>query len=111
MTGVSMRIDIDRLTEAELIDLNNRVVARLQFLAQMRAHAQMLEFKIGDRVSFQPDGHRRLVGMLTRYNRKTVTVITDDGQRWNVSPRLLGRAEEPRGSESPAPSVVPLRRE
>src|SRR5881396_851316 len=96
-----MEIDIDKLTEAELTDLNNRVVARLQFLAQMRAHAQMLEFKIGDRVSFQPDGHRRLVAMLTRYNRKTVTVITDDGQRWNVSPRLLGRAEEPRGSERP----------
>jgi hypothetical protein len=93
-----MRIDIDKLTEAELIDLNNRVVARLQFLAQMRAHAQMLEFKIGDRVSFQPDGHRRVVGMLTRYNRKTVTVITDDGQRWNVSPRLLGRADEPQRS-------------
>jgi len=103
-----MRIDIDRLTEAELMDLNNRVVARLQFLTQMRAHAQMLEFKIGDRVSFQPDGHRRLVGMLTRYNRKTVTVVTDDGQRWNVSPRLHGRAEEPRDPESPAPSIVPL---
>src|SRR5919106_4446358 len=93
MSGVSMRIDIDKLTEAELIDLNNRVVARLQFLAQMRAHAQMLEFKIGDRVSFQPNGHRRIVGMLTRYNRKTVTVITDDGQRWNVSPRLRVRAD------------------
>ena len=29
MSGVSVRIDIDKLTEAELIDLNNRVVARL----------------------------------------------------------------------------------
>ena len=104
-----MTIDIDKLTEAELIDLNNRVVARLQFLAQMRAHAQMLEFRIGDRVSFQADGHRRLFGMLTRYNRKTVTVITDDGQRWNVSPRLLGRAEEARRSTNPVTSVVPLR--
>jgi hypothetical protein len=26
------------------------------------------------------------VGMLTRYNRKAVTVITDDGRQWNVSP-------------------------
>jgi hypothetical protein len=33
--------------------------------------------------------------MLTRYNRKTVTVITGDGQRWNVSPRLLGRWMSP----------------
>jgi hypothetical protein len=108
MSGVSMRIDIDRLTEAELIDLNNRVVARLQFLAQMRAHAQMLEFKIGDRVSFQPDGRRRILGTLTRYDRTTVTIISDDGQRWNVSPRLLGRVYEPDRSGNPATSIVPL---
>ncbi len=109
--GVSMKIDIDRLTEAELIDLNQQSRCSPPILgAQMRAHAQMLEFKIGDRVSFQPDGHRRLVGILTRYNRKTVTVVTDDGQRWNVSPRLLGRADEPRGSGNSASNIVPLRK-
>ena len=27
-----MKINIDQLTEAELIDLNNRIVARLRFL-------------------------------------------------------------------------------
>lgn len=35
-----MRIDIDQLSEAELIDLNNRIVARLPFLQQMRAHVE-----------------------------------------------------------------------
>lgn len=105
-----MHIDIDKLTEAELTDLNHRIVARLQFLSQMRAHARMLEFKIGDRVSFQPDGHRRVVGMVTRYNRKTVTVITDDGQRWNVSPALLRGPDDARSTEDPIPKVVPLRR-
>ena len=49
-----MKIDIDKLTEEELIDLNNRVVARLRFLNQMRAHSQMLDFRIGDRVTFSP---------------------------------------------------------
>jgi hypothetical protein len=29
--------------------------------------------------------------MLTRYNRKTVTVITDEGRQWNVSPGVLSR--------------------
>ena len=43
-----MKIDIDHLTEAELVDLNSRIVARLRFLEQMRAHVEMLEFKIGD---------------------------------------------------------------
>ena len=42
-----MKIEIDRLTEAELIDLNNRIVARLRLLRQMRAHAEMLDFKSG----------------------------------------------------------------
>ena len=103
-----MKIDIDKLTESELIDLNNRVVARLRFLAQMRAHEQMLEFRVGDRVSFQPDGRPVLVGMLTRYNRKTVTVITEDGEHWNVSPTLLRNAVETEVAEKKNPNVVKL---
>ena len=35
-------INIDRLTEAELVDLNHRIVARLRLLNQMRAHLDML---------------------------------------------------------------------
>jgi len=52
----------------------------------MRTDSQMLDFKIGDRVTFQPEAHPPLVGMLTRYNRKPVMVITDNGQHWNVWP-------------------------
>ena len=103
-----MTIDIDRLTEAELIDLNNRIVERLRFLHQMRSHAQMLEFSIGDRVEFQPDGHPLVVGMLTRYNRKTVTVLTDTGQRWNVAPRFLRRASQMQGPATPSANVISL---
>jgi len=33
-----MKIDIDKLTEAELVDLNNRIVERLRFLTHMRTH-------------------------------------------------------------------------
>ncbi|MGH7161390.1 MAG: hypothetical protein ACREFS_15090 [Acetobacteraceae bacterium] len=88
-----MKIDIDTLTEAELVDLNHRVVARLRFLHQMRAHTDMLEFKIGDRVTFRPSGQSQIRGMVTRYNRKTVTVITDDGRQWNVSPQFLSKGD------------------
>lgn len=86
-----MAIDIDGLSEAELVDLNHRVVERLRFLQHMRAHASMLEFRIGERVAFRPDGRPPVEGMLVRYNRKSVTVVTDDGQRWTVSPALLSR--------------------
>ena len=103
-----MKIDIDRLTEPELVDLNHRIVARLQFLAQMRAHAEMLEFRIGDRVAFQPPGYGQVEGMLTRYNKKTVTIITDDGRQWNVSPTFLIKASPPKGTNTTVSNVIPL---
>ncbi len=46
------RIDIDQLTESELVDLNHRIVERLRLLGQIKAHTKMLQFKIGDRVTF-----------------------------------------------------------
>ena len=87
-----MPIDIDKLTETELIDLNNRVVARLKFLSQMRAHAHMLDFSIGERVSFQPAGQPLLTGIIAKYNRKSVTVVTENGQQWNVAPVFLQKS-------------------
>jgi hypothetical protein len=105
-----MRIDIDGLTEAELIDLNHRIVERLKFLNHMRAHAQMLEFRIGDRVSFQPEGRPVQVGMLTRYNKKTVTVITEGGERWNVAPGLLRRINNSQTSDGLSANVIHLQR-
>jgi hypothetical protein len=100
-----MAIDIDNLTEAQLIDLNNRVVARLKFLGQMRAHAHMLEFRIGERVSFQPDGHPMLTGIIAKYNRKSVSVVTESGQQWNVAPVFLRRVEPPATSTASSAQI------
>jgi hypothetical protein len=59
-----MKTNIDQLSESELIDLNHRIVARLRTFAQLRAHTSMLEFKLGERVSFDSEDGRRIVGML-----------------------------------------------
>jgi hypothetical protein len=86
-------IDIDSLSEEELIELNHKVVARLRFLSQMRSHSAMLDFRIGERVKFRATGSPEVTGILTRYNKKTVTVVTDAGQHWNVAPGLLSRVD------------------
>ncbi|MCC7039796.1 MAG: hypothetical protein IT516_05750 [Burkholderiales bacterium] len=104
-----MTIDIDLLTESELFDLNRRIVERLRFLSQARAHGRMLRFRIGERVSFEPEGRGVVFGILTRYNKKSVTVITDHGERWNVAPQLLHRIVEAEGEIVPEGTVVPLR--
>lgn len=89
-----MKIDITQLSEQELVALNRQVVERLRFLQQMRVHARMLDFNVGDRVSFSPDGRPTLFGVLVRYNKKTVTVITEGGEHWNVAPGLLRKVED-----------------
>lgn len=86
-------LDIDSLSEEELIELNHKVVARLRFLHQMRSHSAMLDFRIGERVKFHPDGRAVVFGTLTRYNKKTVTVVTDAGENWNVAPGLLSKVD------------------
>ncbi len=83
------RVDIDHLSEQELIDLNHKIVSRLRFLREMRSHRQMLDFRIGERVTFHPPDQPEITGTLTRYNKKSVTVVADNGQRWNVHPGLL----------------------
>jgi len=93
-----MPIDIDGLSFEELLELNQRVVARLKMLEAMQTHIEMMRaysmrFNPGQRVSFEHQGGR-LLGTLVKYNRKTVTVVTDNGQRWNISPHLLSPVKD-----------------
>lgn len=105
-----MTINIDNLSEPELVDLNNRIVARLKFLQQMRAHASMLAFSLGETVSFQPDGHPVLFGVITKYNRKSVTVITEGGQHWTVAPTFLRKMKPVQESARESAQVRNLRK-
>jgi len=96
-----MPIDIDGLSFEELLELNQRVVARLKMLESMQTHIEMMRFNPGQRVSFEHSGGR-LLGTLVKYNRKTVTVVTDTGQRWNISPHLLSPVKDA-GTTEPEP--------
>lgn len=98
-----MRIDIDGLSFEELLELNQRVVARLKMLESMQAHVEMMAFNLGARVSFEAQ-HGRLLGILVKYNRKTVTVVTENGQRWNISPHLLSPVTDVSTRQPQAPN-------
>lgn len=103
-----MIIDIDKLTESELIDLNNRVVERLRFMQHARAHATMLRFSIGDRVTFEPDMRGPVFAVIVRYNKKSVSVLADDGQRWTVAPGLLRPVSAKSSQSSASGNIVTL---
>ena len=103
-----MKIDIDQLTESELIDLNRRIVERLRFLQHMRTHVSMLEFSIGEKVCFQPDDRPVISGIITKYNQKTVSIVTETGERWNVSPSLLRRADTKNKADGIKNNIIKL---
>lgn len=80
---------IRQLGEDDLRFLNRLIVEHLKLLSQAKSTTLMARFGIGDRVCFQsPDG-RELHGVVTRLNKKTVSVDTDDGHHWNVAPGFL----------------------
>ena len=103
-----MAINIDKLSEAELTDLNHRIVARLKRLRETRAHAAVLEFNIGERVSFQPDGHSVLLGIISKCDQESVTVITESTQHWTVAPVILRKLSAPADPSASRGQVIPL---
>ncbi|HEY6252267.1 MAG TPA: hypothetical protein VI685_20110 [Candidatus Angelobacter sp.] len=76
--------------------LNHKIVSRLRFLRDLRSHTAMVNFRIGEKVRFHPAGHPEITGTLTRYNKKSVSIVVENGQRWNVHPGLLSRVAEDR---------------
>lgn len=82
-------INLDALSEAELIELHDAVVDRLHFLHQQKTTHALLELAIGERVMFEDNNGQTQAGIVIRRNRKTVTVHGDNGRQWNVSPQLL----------------------
>jgi hypothetical protein len=84
-------IDVYLLSEDELVDLNRRVVERLQMIRQARRYQQMLTFSAGERVSFVDDRGRVNVGRVIRFNHKTVSIDGEDGRQWRVAPSLLSK--------------------
>lgn len=105
-----MNIDLGKLGESELIELNSRIVERLRLLRQAKAQMAMLQFNIGDRVSFQADSGDFICGTLVRHNKRSVTIRADDGAQWRVSPGFLRSARDVGGSVPSSATVVQLPR-
>lgn len=85
---------IKRLNEEDLLFLNGLIVERLNLFSQARATGLMASFTKGDRVNFPTADGRTIEGVVQKLNKKTITIITDDGRQWNVPPILLKLKKE-----------------
>lgn len=97
---------IDDMSEEMLITLHNLIVNRLNILQRQRTRQSMDDFRPGDVVSFRTEDGQMVTGVLVRLNKKTVTVHTESGARWNVSPQLLTRIKRQLGAENQPENTV-----
>ena len=103
-----MNIDIDTLNYDELVELNQKIIARLKLFDSMHTHKEMMRFSPGDQVCFEPPGRDKQFGTLVKYNKKTVTVISESGQQWNVSPHLLKKVKSVNNKRNKQGKIIDL---
>ncbi len=84
---------IKDLNEEELIYLNRLIVERFKLMSQAKSTLEMEKFNIGELVEFEDNDGNTITGCVIKLNKKTVSVLTDRRQRWNVAPVLLRSIE------------------
>ncbi|MDA3849706.1 MAG: hypothetical protein PF447_00370 [Spirochaetaceae bacterium] len=80
---------IKSLSKDELKYMNRLVVERLKLIHQMEAIETMSRYNLGDRVEFETEDGRIIRGHIIKLNKKTVSLRTDEGAKWNVAPVFL----------------------
>lgn len=83
---------IDIMDLDELVKLNSYIYKRIKFLAETKVMEKVQDFEILDKVSFF-DGRGNIVkGTIVRLNKRSVTVKSENGTEWRVSPFLLNKS-------------------
>lgn len=85
----SLLQQVDALEEDDLKLVNRYIVERAKAKSTDRRAALMASLSVGDSVSFTDKQGQQQQATILRVNKKTVSLLTDDNERWNVAPELL----------------------
>lgn len=89
-----MNLDLESLTEEDLINLQGQVIKKLNDLKNQKRLQKISQFKRGDTVSFIEEGQKE-EGLIIRINQETVSVITANYKKWRVLPNFLTKEQRP----------------
>ena len=79
-----------KMNEEQLRGLNRKVIERLKLIGRAKSAVSMKDFNLMDQVYFDNNG-TRIVGTIVRLNPRSISVRTDDGHHWRISPNLLAK--------------------
>ena len=79
---------IEDMTLEQLLTMNTIICQRIKELQDRKTLQALIQLRVGMSVVVDvPD--EVLFGVITKINRKTTTVLVDDGTYYRVSPSLL----------------------
>ncbi|MBN1591045.1 MAG: hypothetical protein JW888_16145 [Pirellulales bacterium] len=102
---------IRKWSEDDLRYLNRLIVERLKLIHQARSTVMLANFNVGDRVRFPTGAGDEKTGVIIRLNKKTASIATDDGHRWNVHPVFLIDDASPKAENAAQRPVAGIERE
>lgn len=84
-----MVMDLNTLSFGELLELKHVINLRLHHLESEYTKQRHMNFCQGDEVNFTHRIQGRQTGILLEINASSATVISQTGQKWQISPNLL----------------------
>ncbi|MDQ8209410.1 hypothetical protein QEH52_17920 [Coraliomargarita sp. SDUM461003] len=85
---------LQKWSDDELRALNHAIVDHLKQRRAVQARMEMTRFQRGCKVEFWSSEGDLIEGTVIKFNKKTVSVLTEEGTQWNVSPSLLTRTAD-----------------
>jgi len=79
---------LDKFSESQLKQLHHKIIDRLNLQRKLQTLKAMSEFNPGDHISFD-HSDTTYFGEVIKLNKKTVSIETEDGEFWNISPHVL----------------------
>ena len=93
----SLILEVNALTEEELIELNHAVIRNIKAIRTRRADSIKFSLNVGDQVTFTGRQRGRggarfpVTGVITKIKRKRAEVRSSNGTNWNVNFSQLTR--------------------
>lgn len=89
LTDAEWNARLEQLDLDTLHDLNRLICDRIDYLHAQEISDDMRKFRVGQNVSFIDKQGNSQYCTVIKHNRKTISVLSPDGKKWNVSPSLL----------------------
>ena len=80
---------IEEMTLDQLLDLNEVICKRIDYLRAKQDHHVMMSLRVGNQVRFASKEGKTEFGVVIKINRKTVVILTEDQRQWKVPPGIL----------------------